>query len=114
MRDRQLLVVAFVALLLGGAFIGVLAAVGDDPRPAPLARGFTTDEEELRKAADRNAEGIWAAATDVFVRGLAELSPRSVGDGFPDDFPDLPSGPDVDEDGGDDDGDGADVGAGGP
>jgi hypothetical protein len=42
-HHRGLVVTLVLAVLLGGAFIGVLAVVGDDPAPALTTRGFTHD-----------------------------------------------------------------------
>ena len=59
-HGKPLLVVAFVALLLGGAFIGVLAAVGDDPAP-PLERGLVATAGKnrgLTHPSDPNYSGL--------------------------------------------------------
>jgi hypothetical protein len=41
MTSRELFIALVIAVLLGGAFIGVLAVIGDDPAPVPTRRGFT-------------------------------------------------------------------------
>ena len=42
-RHRGLVITLVIAMLLGGAFIGVLAVVGDDPAPRLTTRGLTYD-----------------------------------------------------------------------